>query len=240
MFRWVPGGKPDRLSLHKIERQLQEIDFSAYHIKLVWNYQDEGLHIIQCPFEEGGTQVAHWFWEAKVEAFAKDLFGHSDYTNVQPTDVLVIDGDDFDDRLLLFGCEDGYVRKWDKSSKSDDTRPDGTTKQAIDAIVTIFPIQSGEQMTGMEAQFQGLTVVLGDAGDGARYELFASDEPELPGVSDRQGTLGPGRNPPKWDRVVGPYCGLRLRNSAAEETFSYERGYIHVVPAGMARPRMVN
>lgn len=240
LFRWVPGGKPERLSLYKIERQLQDIDFSTYHVKLFWNYQDEGLHILQLPFGAGGTQVSHWFWEAKSDAFSKDLYGHSSYTNVQPTDALVIDGDDFDDRLLLFGCEDGYVRKWNKSSKSDDTRSDGTTKQAIDSIVTIFPIQAGEQATGLETQFQGLTVVLGDSQDGARYELFASDEPELPGVSERQGTLGPGRNPPKWDRVVGPYCGLRLRNSAAEETWSFERAYIHAIPAGMARPRMVN
>lgn len=240
LFRWSPGAKPERISLYKIERQLQEIDFSTYYVRLIWNYQDEGLHIIQCPFGAGGTQVDHWFWEQKSNSFSKDIFGASAYTNVQPTAVHVIDGDEFDDRLLLFGCEDGYVRKWDKAAKSDDTRTDGTTKQAIDALVTIFPIQAPEALTGMETEFKGLTVILGDADAGCRYELFSSDEPDSLGIARRAGNLGPGRNAPRWDKVTGAYCGLRLRNAAAEERFSLERAYIYASPAGQTRPRAVN
>jgi len=237
LFRWVPGAKPERMSLGKIERQLQEIDFESYHVKLAWNYQDDGVHIVQLPFGAGGTQVAHWFWEARNDGFAKDLFGTSSVTNVQPTDIHVLDGDAFDDRVLIFGCEDGYIRKWDSASKSDDTETDGTTKIPIDSFVTIFPIQAGEQVTGFETQFQGLTVVLGDRDDGCRYELFASDEPDSFGVALKMGILGPGRNAPRWDRVVGAYCGLRLRNAAAEERFSFQRAYVYAAQAGLVRPR---
>jgi len=240
LFRWAPGMKPERLSVNRIERQLQEIDFGTYHVKLAWNYQDEGVHLVQCPFGAGGTQVSHFFWEQQPDAFAKDLFGAAAHTNVQPTDLLVIDGDEFDDRVLLFGCEDGFVRKWDASARSDDTQTDGSTKQPIDALLTLFPLQTGEDSSGMETQFSGLTVVLGDRDNGCRYELFASDEPDSFGIAVAQGTLGPGRNPPQWRKIVGPYCGLRLRNVAAEERFSWERGYIYVSPAGMARPRLVN
>jgi hypothetical protein len=240
LFRWVPGAKPERISLGKIERQLQDIDFSTYHVKLAWNYQDDGVHILQCPFGAGGTHVAHWFFEARAEGFAKDLFGSSAATNIQPTDVAVLDGDDFNDRVLVFACEDGFIRKWDSAAKSDDTRTDGTTKIPIDAYVTWFPIQAGEQVTGMETQFQGLTVVLGDRNDGVRYELFSSDEPDQLGVSKRAGVFGPGRNPPSWERIVGSYCGLRLRNAAADERFTFERAYLYAVPAGQSRPHARN
>lgn len=240
LFRWVPGAKPERISLGRIERQLQDINFSEYHVKLAWNYQDEGVHILQCPFGAGATQVAHWFYEARADGFAKDIFGTTAYTNVQPTDVLVLDGDEFDDRVLVFGCEDGFIRKWDAAAKSDDTRTDGTTKIPIDAFVTWFPIQSGEQLTGMETQFHGLTVVLGDRDDGVRYELFSSDEPDSLGISRVSGFFGPGRNPPSWEKVVGSYCGLRLRNAAAEERFSFERAYLYAAQAGMSRPRARN
>ncbi len=240
LFRWVPGAKPERISLGRIERQLQDIDFATYHVKLAWNYQDDGVHIVQLPFGAGGTSVAHWFYEARADGFAKDVFGTSAHTNVQPTDVHVLDGDDFDDRVLVFACEDGHVRKWDKAAKSDDTQSNGTTKIAIDSFVTIFPIQAGEQMTGMETQFKGLTVVLGDREAGVRWELFSSDEPDSLPTSSRSGVIGPGRNPPIWESVVGTYCGLRLRNAAPEERWDYERAYMVAAPAGMARPRARN
>ncbi len=79
-------------------------------------------------------------------------------------------------------------------------------------------------------------MVLGDRDDGCRYELFASDEPDSFGIALKQGVLGPGRNAPMWDRVVGSYCGLRLRNAAAEERFTFERAYIYAASAGLARP----
>jgi hypothetical protein len=81
---------------------------------------------------------------------------------------------------------------------------------------------------------------LGDRDDGVRYELFSSDEPDDIGISRASGVFGPGRNPPSWERVVGPYCGLRLRNAAPDERFSFERAYLHASQAGMARPRARN
>jgi len=241
IFRWAPGAKPERISLNKIERQLQsEVDLSTHYVRLVYNHRDEGIHILQMPFGAGGTNVSHWFLELKTEAFAKDKFGTETWTTVQPTAAIVIDGDAFDDRLLLFGGEDGFVRKWDRDAKSDDTRPDGNTFNPIDSFVTIFPLPGlSEKETGLETQFSGLTVVLGESTSGARYELFASEAPETLGLPKRMGDLRPGRNPPKWDRVTGPYCGLRLRNAAVEQRWSLERAYIRASAAGLARPRNV-
>jgi hypothetical protein len=237
IFRWVPGSRPDRVSVSKIERQLQNVDLSTHYIRLIYNHRDEGIHILQLPFGAGGTQVSHWFYELKTESFAKDIFGTDTWTNVQPTAAMVIDGDAFDDRTVLFGGEDGFVRKWDRDSKRDDTRPDGSTPIAIDAFFTIFPLPGlQEEDTSLETQFSGLTVVLSEAGDGASYELFASEEPESMGQVRRKGTLIPGRNPPKWDRVTGPYCGLRIRNAAPDMSFAVERMYVRYSTAGMARP----
>lgn len=238
LYRWVPGDRIDRISLNKIERQLQEeVDLSTHYIRLVYNHKDEGVHIFQCPFAAGGTQVSHWFLELKTGAFAKDKFGSTSFTNVQPTAAMVIDGDEFDDRVVLIGGEDGYVRRWDRDAKSDDTRTDGVTQHPIDSYFTIFPLSGSEPENGMETQYSGLTVVLAQEQAGARYEMFASEEPENMGDPIRTGELHPGRNPPKWDRIVGPYCGIRIRNGAAEETWAMERAYIRATIAGVARPR---
>jgi hypothetical protein len=238
IYKWVPGAKPERISLFKIERQLQDVDLQTYFIRMVYNYKDEGIHIFQCPFGAGGTNVSHWFLELKTDAFAKDVFGSSAYTNIQPTAAVAIDGDDFDDRLVLLGGEDGYVRKWDKSAKSDDTRTNNTTKIAIDSFVTIGPLQGdAEEMSGDETEFSGLVVVLSEQDDGARYELYAAESPDSMNTVLRSGSFKAGRNPPKWDRVVGPYCWLRLRNAAVDERWAFERAYIQASPAGAVRPR---
>jgi len=90
----------------------------------------------------------------------------------------------------------------------------------------------------METQFSGLTVVLGEQEDGAKYELFASESPDSLGLVRAKGSLIAGRNSPKWDRVTGPYCFVRLRNSARGERWSFERAYIRATNAGLARPRI--
>lgn len=237
IYSWVPGSRPERLSLNRIERTLQDIDLSTSYMSLVYNYKDEGIHILQMPFGSGGTLLTHWFLELKTESFVEDVFGSSASTNVQPTAAIIVDGDDFDDRMVLFGCEDGYVRKWDRTAYNDDTRTNGTTPNAIDALVTIGPLQGADGSEGMETQFSGLAVVLGDQDFGARYELYAAESPESIGAARCSGTLEAGRNPPKWDRVTGPYCWLRLRNSAAGQRFSFERALIKASMAGLARPK---
>jgi hypothetical protein len=227
------------VSIAKIERALQDIDLSTHYVRLVYNHQDEGIHILLMPFGDGGTQVSHYFFELKTESFAKDIFGTETVTNVQPTAACIVDGDEFDDRLVLFGGEDGFVRKWDRAALSDDGQEDNVTAVAIDSFVTIGPLMAeGEATSGLEMQFSGLTVVLSERDDGVQYELFASESPDSIGLVRRRGTLTSGRNPPKWDRVTGPYAWVRFRNAAAGERWSLERAFIRVAAAGLARPRV--
>lgn len=228
LYRLVPGSKPDRVSLNRIERRLQDVDLANYHMRLAYNYRDEGVHIFQIPFGSGGTSVKHWFYEIKTDSFWEDQFGTSTTTTVQPTAVYLLDADDFDDRTLLLGGEDSYIRQWSASSKNDDAL-------AIDAQVLMGPLPG--RVEGFDTQFSGLNVVLTSTLHGGRYEMFAAEDPEDVGQIRRNGVLVPGRNPPKWDRVTGPYCWVRIRNSALDESFAVERVFIHGSPAGWARPR---
>jgi len=231
LYRMVPGGRPERVSLRRIDRRLQDIDLSTHYIRLAYNYRDEGIHIFQCPFGTGGTTVKHWFYDIKHDGFWEDKFGTSANTTVQPSSVWVIDGDEAADRIMIMGCEDGKVRQWDESSKND------TVSLAVDSLVTMGPVEG--QTPGYEIQFSGLTAVLGSQDDGCRYELFSAEEPSSIGEVLRSGTLEPGRNPPKWDRMTGAYCFMRLRNASIDQRWSYERAFMYAAPGGQARPRKV-
>jgi hypothetical protein len=233
LYRMVPGRHPERVSVNRIERTLQDVDLGSYYIRLAYNYRDEGIHIFQMPFAvtPGVSSVKSWFYEIKTDAFWEDQFGTSVATDQQPTSTYLLDGDAFDDRTLILGCEDGRVRKWD----SDATNDDDVTLQAIDSFVTVGPMPGMAE--GFETQYSGLQVILSKSDDGARYELFSSEDPEDTEVVRRRGVLTRGRNAPKWDRVTGPYCWLRLRNASGGERWAYERGHINASLAGLARPR---
>jgi hypothetical protein len=228
LYRMIPGSRLERVSLHKIERRLQNVDLSAYYMRLVYNYRDEGINIYQCPFGAGGTSVKHWFYEIKTDSFWEDQYGTSTSTGVQPTAAYLLDSDDFDDRTILVGGEDSYIRQWDSASDSDDTI-------AVDSTVLLGPLPA--RVEGHDTQYSGLTAVLTGTESGARYEMFAAEDPEAVGPIRRTGTFVPGRNPPKWDRVTGPYCWVRLRNTALDEAFALERAYVHAAPAGVSRPQ---
>lgn len=223
-----PGRIPERVSLHNIERRLQNVDLSTHYIRLAWNYRDEGLHIIQCPFGAGGTQVLHYFWDAKFGAMWEDTYGSTSDTTVQPTAVTVIDGDDVSDRVIIFGSEDGYVRRWDENAFDDDTIP-------IDAYVTMGPLAGPDPV--METRFVGPHVILANDQDGARYDLFAVTEPDDLNASHRSGDLQPGVNSKRRDRVRGLYCYLQLRNAQRAQRFAVETVTMDAYPAGIKRAR---
>jgi hypothetical protein len=225
MYRMVPGRAPERISMNRIERRLQEVDLSTNYIRMAYNYRDEGIHIFQMPFSGTGAVVSHWFYDIKHDAFWEDEINSA---SVNPTSVFVLDGDAVGDRIMILGCADGFVRDWDEDA-TDDSDVSGTNIP-IDWLVTLGPIT--DEQKSWNVQLSGLTVVMDNSYDGGRYEYFAAEEPDSIGAVKRTGELQAGMNPPKWDRTSGAYGWVRLRNSAESQRGALERAYIHVHPAG--------
>lgn len=231
-------GQLDRVSEHRVSRSLQSIDFSAYYVQLVWNYIDEGLHIFVLPFGAGGAIVDHWFFDAKNNAFHKDRFGTTD-DDIQPTAALQVDGDDYDDRVVMLGCEDGRVRRWGKNQAGTampySDEQDASTDIAIDSFATIGPIAPvGE---AAETQVTEFNAVLADDQDGCNYEFFVTGNPATLGLPRAQGGLVSGRNPTKLVRMSGDSIYLRMRNGNAGQRWALEKASALMSMAGAKRSR---
>ena len=225
------GSLPIRISRDRIERRLQDIDFENVYIRLVWNYRDEGLHVIQCPFGSGGTQLKHWFWDSKNDAWWEDTYGSSSDTNPQPTSVFLYDGDEADDRIIAFGCEDGRVRTWDEALKVDQTDSGNVN---IDARVTMGPLLPPE--LPYETRFYHFTPVLARDQDGCSYRFYAQDEPDTLETPVAQGQLAGGRNATQPVRFRAANAWLTLANST-DGRFAVENMRILAAPAGRMRLR---
>lgn len=226
LFRWTPPNHVERLTEHSIERRLQDIDFENYFIRMAWDYRQEGLVIAQCPFTSAGTLVKGWFWDTKHMAPLEDSYA---ITLVQPTSLFVRDSDDVDDRRLIFGCADGYIRVVDETASDDDG-------YRIDSYVTYGPFFGSAEMH--EQAYSNLVAVLADDQDGAHFEMHATDTPDDtlgPDTLFAYGDLNGGRNPTKFERATGAFFWLRIRNAALGQRFSIESLSLEVERAGMKR-----
>lgn len=234
VYRMAPGGIPEPLSStrgangggwrSKIERRLQSIDLSAYRIEMAWNDVDKGFHVIVCPYGAGGLTLEYYFWEEATGAWWPDTYGR---TSKQPTCIAVMDGDTSSDRVVLFGCEDGYIRKCDKSAVNDD----GT---AIDSYVLIGPLAPKE--TGTEFLFSQLEAVLANDQGSVWCNVYVTDRPDYLGEPVWSGNLIPGRNPWQNFRARGSFVFVELRSSDALRRWAFEQmNFGQVVPMGRKR-----
>jgi hypothetical protein len=230
VYRMVPGGIPKPMTDERIERRLEEVDLSVFMPRLVWNTRDNGLHVLFVPFGAGGTSVSHYFWEKRTDSWWEDTFGNADSTGIQPTAVVVYDGDDPDDRRLIFGCEDGYLRVWDAAANDDDQTAAGVDVR-IDAYATIGPIADSRR----EGTLSRLQLVLADDQDGCAYEVFGSPTADSMGTIKARGVVNGGRSRVQRVRVRGQYLWVRVRNASLGERFAYETGFAHYSPAGRQR-----
>lgn len=238
VYSLAVGGTPQPLSSsqdpyrNKIERRLQAIDQSLYFIRMEWNDIDKGFHLIVCPYGAGGTIVEHYFWEEPGGAWWPDRWLVS---TIQPTAICVMDGDLAADRVILLGCEDGYVRKWDKDALGDDVIPStGLASKYIDSFVRIGPF-AGKKVD-LEYLYSRMWAVFAN-GEGAPWvKVYSTDRPDVIGDPVWQGKMQPGRNP--WQNIIvrASYLFIDLQLSDPRQRWSFESmGFQEVIPCGIAR-----
>jgi hypothetical protein len=231
LYGMQPGkrGMTD-ISGQKFTSRLSKIDFSQYYTKLVWNDSEQMLHIFLLPYGPGGSLVTHFRFERDTGAFWEDQFaygtGGSASTNRQPTAVCILDGDKPQDRTLLFGCEDGYVRRWDSSAFDDDG-------QAIDSRVVMGPFSAG----AAEIRLTKFQATLAKEQAGCNVQIYMSDTPDKMGNIVWSGDLRAGLNPRVFTRARGRYLWIRMRSSKAASRWAFESITLTATQAGRTRNR---
>lgn len=236
LFYMVPGRRPERASVARVEKALRSIDLGANYVELQWNPIDEGVHIFVIPYgSPSGTLVDHWFYEVNADAWHKDRFGLADGDNIQPCASVRVDGDLYNDRTMLIGGEDGRVRRWGVNAagnipKSDEVTT--TTNIAIDSYTLFGPLI---QAPVQAAQLTEAAFVLANDQHGVNYEFFAESTPDNLGDPVRRGRLSPGRNDRHLVRVSGDHVYMRLRNANEGQSWAYETADATISSAGDTR-----
>lgn len=181
IYALTPGAMPVRIS-QSIEPLLQELNMGGNIFRLAWNDRSQSLHVFVTWVDEP-RDTDHFTWEQRTQAWWIDRFSNK---NHNPLCCVVFDGNSPDDRQLLLGCWDGYVRKMDPVATDDDGSP-------IESEVWLGPILTKDFDSILLKDLQG---VLGEDSGEVTYSVHVGDTAEQALASDAwaTGTLAGGRN----------------------------------------------
>lgn len=133
LFRWnASSSQPVRISDGRLDGMLEEVDFETHIVRLVWSDEFQGVHGFITPVGSGSPTVQNGFWyDQRSDFFCQDRYGDVGHA---PICLYAFDGDSPEDRVVMLGCRDGYIRQL----SSDATTDDG---EVIRSYVWLGPIQ---------------------------------------------------------------------------------------------------
>lgn len=221
----------ENLSDKKCPQFFQQLNRATQNVFVEWDRDKHGCWIFVCPtnFAPGKClwfdELSESFWPMEFPA------------GIAPTAVEEIDADaatGVTARCVLLGGADGYLRKVDYASLTDD----GT---GISSYIHIGPRPLADAFH--QGIIQSMEFILaGDLGAAPinlAWSLQVADSPE--GAYDAasmvtQGTFTTGgRQPKSLQRARGNAVDLYLSNAAAGSTWAFERAALTVMYGGMNR-----
>lgn len=207
VYMMTPGNQPQRIS-QQVERLFKDINTGDNGIRLAWDDSEQSLKIFVTPLDEPAV-TTHFTWEARNNAWWRDTFKNE---NHNPLCCVTLDGNEPDDRVLLLGSWDGWVRASDRTATDDDGSP-------IESSVLLGPILTVELD---EMLVKDLQAVLGEDSGDVTWAVYAgrTAEAALAAEPVASGTWTGSRNFTNSVRQAGNavYVSVSSKNPWAMET----------------------
>lgn len=227
------GGGLQRLSANRIERAFSEVDRANHRILLEWDRQRKGLYVFIVSDDSNTAAHTSYWWDERTDGFWP--FKLPDGNG--PTSVAIWDSDAVQDRVVLLGGRDGYVRAFrDLRPNDNDGESSGSSvESAIEAHCEIGPVstQISQTLRVQEINF----VLSGKSHDGSLI-LRSGKTPEAASSSTAnrfKRTIKRGPNTATRQRVRNNSLVLRIEQTTADTLFSIEAIELVANPAGRQR-----
>lgn len=217
----VGGGIPKSISQGRLQKFLSDMDFSVSKVRMAWDAVNKGLWVFFTAATSSAT--THLFWDQRMDAFTKHQFPN----DIGPTAVCSISGEVYQDRQVLMGGFDGFIRVFDKLFSTDD----GT---AITSRIKFPPLPLAD--AGDRGMITETQIVVGDAGSvSLTYKWYVGENAQAAqtetNASVEGNTYNSGRTIDR-ERARGQVAVIELSNSDIARTWSFESGHIILSDAG--------
>ena len=226
VYRMLPGGLPELISLDtargiSVEERIRDIDQTTKLIKLAWDSRNQGVVLSIVPRgAPSATATKHFFWERRGARWWEDKYSDGDH---EPYSMLSVDNDLPDDRHLIIGNADGFVRKVVPTAKDDDGEP-------IDSKVVIGPIY--DPTPARRLKLSRFRLVFAEDQDGAWAEILVSDTvTRIPEVGEK---IYINKNDNSWHylRARGQYIWLKISSRQLSKRWAFESASAEISTAG--------
>jgi|GEM_PF-3198197 len=236
LYRLAQGSnEPILISKGKLDKSLSEINTKTHRVWLAYDALWQGLHIFVIPQSEPGTAPLQYFWDERNNSFWPDQYP----TAHGPTCVHMFTADDPDQRGLLMGGFDGYIRQFQDTAKDDD----GTL---ITSKVTFPIINPGRVFAS--SRIEDIWMQTDASSDPVTMSIYAGDTVEQARANQAAGTvrvrrsLVGGRNTPLRQRIAQNTLLVQLTqsgNAAAAASWAFEQGGLKVAIVNKMHGRRV-
>jgi hypothetical protein len=237
----LPGGVPKCLSEVRLPALIDDeaVDPTTHRITMAYDKRRAGILTTITKLSDGSNSC-YWF------DFRTDGFFPESYPDVCGIySAVQYNAFDASYKQVMYGCQDGYIRYHDETAKDDDITV-GT--EAISSYVTFGPFLLA-QWAGDEGKVTGFDLILGGGGsapesDGASYEFYTGKSAQEVVKKMAAGTpiavagsvAGSGRKRETFKRKIrGVYCGIKVKNITAAQTWAMEQALITIAKAGRLR-----
>jgi hypothetical protein len=222
-------------------------DPSTYRITMEYDHLETGILIAVTKLSDGSN--SNYWLDLKVTDPTPEicpLFPETYPDECGPYSLFYYAANDTDYRGLLVGCKDGFIRKFDKSSKSDNI---GGTTQLIDSYCVFGPTPLSN-LPNKEGKIGPISIITGGSASGTTepdsddvdYKVYVADT--AAGVIDKikagsapifAGTiLAPGwrRGSCQRQSARGTFAGIKLGNDTKDESWILECLVMGKKPSG--------
>jgi hypothetical protein len=183
VFAFIPaqGAKPQRIS-QAIDSLLLDIDTGQYGIRMAWWDRRKELHVFVTLLDTQ-QDTTHYVWESQSNSWWEDTYQD---TNMNPLCCVGFDGNLQEDRVVLLGSWDGYVRALDQDAEDDDGE------------MILSQVMMGPFLTKFndDVMVNDLQAVMAKDSDEVTFAIYAGKTAEEALVSTpvKSGTWTEGRN----------------------------------------------
>lgn len=211
---------------HQIDKRLAQLDVGRTIFRMSWDDRWNGFHLYCTPLDKR-QYATHYWWDQGTDSWWPDQFTQRDHN---PKCVYTFDGDEPEDRIVVVGSWDGYLRTFVDTARNDDG-------QAIRSNVTIGPLQL-KQLAGFTLKDVQMTMDTESDRIDWRVRTGNSAQDALAANAQASGTFGAGRNHSQPARLFGQAAYIELSSSEKNRTWAMETLQLGMMPSGPNRQRI--